>query len=373
MRKALRSLAGEGKIRPLRHGYTFGHTARFSYGTIVIIAQHHHIGLLSTRVPYVASFFTTLEQEQRRLGFNVHTVMSGFFYDRTEAEVRNRTTFAEIEKAHATIGYLVLATGHRDHRIRRILQDAQAIGKPVALLDGTGFCERNDVPRYRNVRAFPLKTQDAGPGADMGSYLLSRGHRHAAYFTYEPEPLWSKRRFAGLRRAFSPEAGMTSLHSFLVPAVNARELERRQASGEHADLYRLEGAHFRGRYLKPADEFLRVRSSARAAFEAAALVPEITAWIAGNDALALQAWYYLRRDNPHVPPERALCGFDNSFDAFAHGITSYDFNSSSALHAMLEFVLAADTRGGERVVEVPGGLVKRQSTEGRAVRVAERL
>ena len=84
-----------------------------------------------------------------------------------------------------------------------------------------------------------------------------------------------------------------------------------------------------------------------------------------NDWVALAALDYLkhRRSKSKLCPVVQVVGFDNTYEAFDHNFTSYNFNIPALLDAMLSHILSP-RRFGPRArtperIRIEGGVIKR--------------
>jgi DNA-binding LacI/PurR family transcriptional regulator len=96
---------------------------------------------------------------------------------------------------------------------------------------------------------------------------------------------------------------------------------------------------------------------------------DIAAWVCASDTLACLCRRILDRMKVRVPDDVSLVGFDDTFQAHAAGITSYNFNRASVARAMVDFVLQPRWlhlhRGRKRVVEINGYITQRSSVRAR--------
>jgi len=75
------------------------------------------------------------------------------------------------------------------------------------------------------------------------------------------------------------------------------------------------------------------------AFAEALADRSISAWVGANDLVALECLQYLQTRGVHMPHRISVLGFDDSFEAGYHSLTSYSFNAPAAMHAMVEYLL----------------------------------
>lgn len=205
----------------------------------------------------------------------------------------------------------------------------------------------------------------------MGRYLLRRRATSVFYVGYAGVQ-WSANRYEGLRTAFK-EAGIA-----LPPPcdIMAREKESSRAFGDvlrgirerYADsdvvlrtldeLYSTMGEHYRRSYVAvhSRDELSRFLDAEKG-----------RSWcIAANDALACILQDLIREQRPRGTAPMRLVSFDNSIDALDRSISSYSFNTTATVSAMMTHVTDpfSPRFGGSRtpVVEIDGWVVERGSS-----------
>jgi LacI family transcriptional regulator len=95
--------------------------------------------------------------------------------------------------------------------------------------------------------------------------------------------------------------------------------------------------------------------------------PSITAWVAENDAVALDCLAYLRRKSVRVPDRISLIGFDDTPAALFDGLTSYSYNPKAAVQRLVDIVLTSPAMlrrsRQRRAVELPGYVSERTSVK----------
>jgi DNA-binding LacI/PurR family transcriptional regulator len=91
-----------------------------------------------------------------------------------------------------------------------------------------------------------------------------------------------------------------------------------------------------------------------------------TAWVGLNDACARAALHFLREKGVRVPETLSVVGCDNDSEAFADGLSTYDFNMPGVVHAMVQHVLTHRRGPGVSTAtpytEIPGKLIVRDSS-----------
>ncbi|MBD3216615.1 MAG: hypothetical protein GF311_28630 [Candidatus Lokiarchaeota archaeon] len=112
-----------------------------------------------------------------------------------------------------------------------------------------------------------------------------------------------------------------------------------------------------------------VRKQVDRLFEKALQQPEITAWVAANDEVALWALDLLAEKGVRVPKEISVMGFDDRTEALQERLTSYNFNFRAIIPAMIDFVLRKERSLAHRMrkpLEIEGTIIERQTVCSRA-------
>ncbi len=89
---------------------------------------------------------------------------------------------------------------------------------------------------------------------------------------------------------------------------------------------------------------------------------EITAWIFANDFAATLALDFLKTAGIRIPCDLSVIGFDNSLDAMEYQMTSYDFNTTGIINAMIRYIISPNVIPMQNKIEVEGAIIERRST-----------
>jgi len=217
----------------------------------------------------------------------------------------------------------------------------------------------------------------------MGYHVLAHGHRHIAYFSpYHDQP-WSRRRLDGLATAFDAAGHRGAVSPYVLkgsgsaadgecvsgPATVTRQAEHQGASD------RARQAMARAGIEVSDDALLRgvVTWYAEQAALRRLLDPRLvealkdrstTAWVGANDKVACLLLKFLRSRRVRVPQQISVAGFDDTLEATAAGITSYNFDVPRAAMRMVSLLAFPDLSrrpGTPREEEVAGMVVPRES------------
>jgi len=361
--KTIEVLLAEQWIRPYRKGYAFNVTSESMYGTIVIIAPHYNIDCLAMYAPHMHHFFSSLEREQKHTPFKLLMLPFRYLFTKTKDQVINRTTIEEIEAENMVIGYIIVHFALQYKEIDEVMHLFHRIKKPIAIFDNEGFSQTIKYRFPRNVRIFSIGTHDSKPGKDLARYLLSCGHRHFAYFVTYPEPEWSQIRYSGIKTILNSSGLQFSIQRFCYSQQNRTNVFSHNLAKILPIVKNLENMYVSQHYTQPLEAFLESRQVIIKMFHEALTDKAITAWIMPHDKLALHAYYFLRRNGIKIPQRIALCSFDNSFESFGYGITSFDFNAHAAVRAILDYLFAPTIKNSTNVIKIPGTIMKRETTE----------
>lgn len=286
-----------------------------------------------------------------------------------------------VREDSTVMGCVVLTEGVEFGTLGGLLGDLARTGKPVAILDRGELQAR--LPRIstsRRVRLFaPSVLDDAG--RDMARYLLGLGHRRFVYVEPHDAPAWSERRFAGLRHELAKHDVETQVTRFALKRTRASvgpllsfcgKLDR-QVYGKRCELH--EGDHLHTTYGDVlggiAGRLKQLRTALELAGSVTPLVDELlksrgtTAVVGANDLVACSMLDALRERGVGVPERFSVVGFDDTTEALAAGLTSYDFRFPELLARMLDFVVRPSGGGGgkhaARAIRHPGRVVERRS------------
>lgn len=224
-------------------------------------------------------------------------------------------------------GYLVWMGDIGAESLRELLSRLAAVGKPVSVLDEVGDIahERPSVPGAA-IGYFSM-ANSINAGMAMGRHLLGLGHRSVGFVSVSRGQMWSDNRREGVAQALRA-AGHAG-------AVRSYELRRHSASAELPEVLR--GALDKG---------------------------DISALVMETDTMAIECMTWLAQHGVVPGRELSVAGFDDTPEAFIHGLTSYNFNSEETIHAMLAHLAGrrAPLRAPGASIEVEGFVTPRGST-----------
>lgn len=203
------------------------------------------------------------------------------------------------------------------------------------------------------------------PGKDMGRYLATLGHRTVAYLCDHHGNPWSRNRHAGLVAALS----RATPGSCIVPVVF--DAPANAIPNEPIPPYANPAAPFTARQQRlhaiSALTWKHREAQLRPLFEQAIALNGPTAWVCGNDQIAVLAVDFLRQRGVHVPRDISVVGFDDMSEAHTEGITTYRFREQELAQALFAHVINSTlfhtTKRKGSVISI-GGFVVERGTSG---------
>lgn len=378
LKRALLALVENGRLTPHRRGHrvpALGAATRSS--SLVLVSRIRNVGDLGTVIPRHPEFLRLLERECLRLNLRLH--IHQFARAGTEPFTAARAA-RDTAGGGAAVGYLLWTQTLAQADLQALIPVLGKTRHPVAVLDEDGIPQLPALCRpFPEVKTFQVANSTTA-GVDMGNFLLAQGHRRIGYFSPVAATPYSRNRHEGMESVFEGAGVEHSTRSFTRDDLGTFEgvmeaamkcTEFRTISGQ-LDSFRRAIEHtdtrvsdsFYGFY---SDTYLLRRAIQQIMlplFRRALNDESITAWVGVNDWIALSAYDYLRNERVPVPEHISLTGFDDTFEAFTHGLTSYDFNMPALVTAILEHVLRRRGAGGRKnpkQMEIPGVVTPRGS------------
>lgn len=379
VRRALQWLAEEGWLEVSRRSYHVAvRPASRRGGTVVVVARGDSDGRPMFQTIRSQDQFRYLEQVCARSGVTPAVVTFGTEGRILQIPKEVEGVFAaQSGSAVSVLGIVLWTMGlHSGKAVDDITQQCLRSGHRVAILDETGDYGIGALAGGRG-RVFRLACTQRS-GQLMGHYLLENGHRVVAYISPVHAIGWSRQRLRGLEDAFGLAQGgrvlactVDGTYSSLGTAVSIESRLNTLLDGCLQD--RSEEGQLLSRALHSSRESINSAVRREAVHElltplvrAALDDHDVTAWVAASDGFALDCMGLLRARGMAVPGLVSLAGFDDTHEAFQHGLTSYNFNAPAVLHAMLQHLLGStnwrDRPAGMTAGEVDGFVSVRRST-----------
>jgi DNA-binding LacI/PurR family transcriptional regulator len=287
------------------------------------------------------------------------------------------------EELASVLGFALFTRGLPVETVGEALRTLALYNLPVAVLDDTDAV----VPRIGDfpsdwLRVFAIATSSLA-GEVVARSLLGLGHRRLAYVGIGRDTAWCRRRHGGVVQVMRA-AGVREEVPYLSAGVGPRlPLAGGEGRGAVASMRAALDPSRRAHSLvaraldqgamRAVENLLSDAVRHEELLEGFGPVargllqsPRPTAVVCANDSVAWACVEALRSRGVRVPEDLSVAGFDDTFEAFQNGLTSYNFNSQAAAQAMLNHILRPP-RGprrhhAPRVVEIEGFVNLRGTT-----------
>lgn len=261
-------------------------------------------------------------------------------------------------------------SGHEWSALCPLLTRLTSRSRPLVLLDETWA----HLPRepHAHVLSIGFKS-NRDVGRELGRFLLSKGHRHIAFFTATPRQEWSRQRLAGLRESVQSEGG--TVLDFRTRAPEFIDTLPEPLSSDVTHVCRDVRAKYglspvsatKGRLRATVEEALCAEFRFEVLtplFDKALRTPNVTGWVGARDSVALDAMLYLRWRKINVPERISVLGCDDSAESSLAELTTYRFDNLVLVKSVLEHILWPRVRGGRHwhTKVIGGGVIARGTT-----------
>ncbi|MDO5576733.1 MAG: substrate-binding domain-containing protein, partial [Fibrobacter sp.] len=283
-------------------------------------------------------------------------------------------TSTSIGKDSSVLGYILWAESP-DDLYKSVLSYIDISRKPVALLQEGSQIHMTELARTRMLKVFSIATGSSA-ARKVASFLLQLGHKSVAYFSAFHKSDWSKARLYGIQEIYNRTGADTKVSQYTLDSYgyfneffDALKPPERYLQKFVPDLmlanqmpHKVLEAFNR---LRPDLANVLVSEAVRMfmlpLFNKAIKNEECTAWICSNDYIGLMAMDYLKE---YSPRKITLTGFDDTFEAFRRGLTSYNFNIQALVQLMLGYIVnpVSGYSKSNNVFENEGMIVERATT-----------
>jgi DNA-binding transcriptional regulator YhcF (GntR family) len=217
------------------------------------------------------------------------------------------------------------------------------------------------------------------PGKDVGVYLQGKGHREIAYLSPFHKSTWSQNRLAGLMEIYGKPGDFTKVYPFVLDEF-VRDYAFMEKIIENPSFEKDVAVERITNRIPPFmknrissinmeyDILLRdalIFSYCEPLIRKAVSVSSITAWVCANDLIACMIMDYWNYHAIAVDKRPALIGFDNSFESFERGVSTYEFNTGGETQSMLNNLLYPNSsllQKSKRIVRLNGSVIERASS-----------
>lgn len=379
LQRALQSLIDDGTLERSGRAYRVAVLHRKKgHGTVVLMMNTLTDGRLALSGVWRRRNLHTLQRACARLGVNLAIVPLSGAGGRMTVQGKDVEKFREPAGVGTVLGYVVWTAGPSPRGMSLLVEKLNRTGTPIALLDERGdhFAGR---ARYagRRLQVFTLGMATEA-GMRVGEALQSAGHRRVAFIWPNPGAVGVQNRLDGLCRTFADAGIGDGVQAFTVQATTDGGTLGHGTPTSHRGAAALMKRWFRHPQCRtlilpperlPFERKLRttitrgeLRRDLEPLFDKTLSDGSITAWVCSSDSVATVALDYLEERGVAVPGRLSVVGFDNSAEALAYELTSYDFNCEASVLAMLHYVLGtlwpAHRKPGPPV-EMPGFLMDR--------------
>lgn len=379
LRRALESLAADTYLVPHKRSYRPSAPGVSEKSSCIAVIVSPNITVLFNEVtPLWQDFWRMLEAHCLRRNLRLIVCNADSAQGVGPGPLLGNESLLAYARRNPLLGCIVPTLGYHLADIDPFLRYLQRLRCPIAVVDSVAD---DVVPQwvYDDERYCCLRiSATQACGRDVGNHLISLGHRRIAFLNpFEPAH-WVLLRDRGLESAMVDaglgdglaRCGLDSPMSIrlawsaAIESASYREFLSQARSFEQW-LHDDSGGVFRPPVCRRITPTLRQYVNnlrALPLFERALADPNITAWVAVSDAMALAAMDFLAKRRVPVPRRLSVVGFDDTYEALTSGLTSYNFNVPRLIHAMLEFVLRRERPsppGG--VYEIPGHVVARRT------------
>ncbi|MFP4164526.1 MAG: GntR family transcriptional regulator [Chitinispirillaceae bacterium] len=374
LKKALDDLASSGCLtRSLRTYKVVAFSAQKTTASIVLLGWSNPQIELQARTPWGVEFLRHCENLCSRMRVKLQIMR---YTEKNGSVVYIDHKGVESHKLNddsSVLGYLLWGECP-DDLYRQVLPQLDRYRKPTAVLQEGSLLNLSDYARRnRNLKVFSIAT-GSNAAQNVAMYLLENGHKKIAYISPFHKSDWSKARLHGLQEIYSRSDEETAVfpytidflgytHEFREPIKPPEEMIKKlfpeldTSELPSAYLRSLEKLNFS---LMRQLEFESVRGFTMPLLRKAAANKECSAWVCASDYTASIALDFLEQTERKL----AVIGFDDTFEAFRRGLTSYNFNIQGLVQSMLSHVVnpSSGLSKNAEAFEIEGILVKRRTS-----------
>lgn len=346
--------------------------------TVVLILRGDSFGEPSLYCPRTREHLRELEGACARARVRLEVITCYYILTELQGLERVRQLLADSESRSRVLGFMVWTMAIEGDFLAQLFDTLRTSRLPVAVLEETGVFARTGIAQWDQMRLFALGL-DARAGRDMARFLHARGHKRVALIGNAPISSYTQVRFEGLSAEYDA-LGLAGAVQLIIPQEQPMPARMPQLDNVNTLVEILVPRYVertQGRFS------VRERIAVRIADEIAIsrdlqhgrdlLFPELDrlaaqqslcAWVGSSDNEALVCMDYLRINQRSVGRHISVAGFDDSYEAFAQQLTSYNFNGAAYVNAMLEYLLRPDDArgGGEGLATFDGYVAERHST-----------
>jgi DNA-binding LacI/PurR family transcriptional regulator len=216
------------------------------------------------------------------------------------------------------------------------------------------------------------------PGYDVGTYLISKGHRHIAFLSPFHASPWSQNRLKGLKKAVAGQCGSSVVPMVLTDAINDYAyMSKVLANSDFEECFTATGLeHDINNFLAPRIMSIKYKydilrrdslifSDIKPLVDKVISDSSVTALVCVNDLIARLVNEYWNHRGLTKEQRPALIGFDNSFTSIEQQISTYEFNTQGEIQNMINHLRYPGTllyKKNIPVIRISGRVIERDST-----------
>ncbi len=378
--RALNRLCDEGILERDRTRLRVTSSITGKRGIVLICAAGDDEGNIALLSPRTFSLLEALRIECDRMGADAAMiVLERRFRFRPNLE-NVEARLVEASRREMILGGILVQTVLPPPAVRSAVRWFEEHKRPLAVLDEDG--EGGPLPSGSSFTRVFSMARPLRAGNDIGMFARSIGHSRIAYLSPYHEARWSVQRLAGLKAAFGAEAqDAVTAHTAVDP--NALDSLWQPLNPTKSEMEALAARAVSKLALSPSsqtiltDDLLRVirthrqrlllRQVLSVQLKSILEADRYSLIVAGNDPVAIACLEMLREMRVAVPDEMAVIGFDDSPEAHAARLTSYNFGLQNAARALVNHVLGPRPHGPNPApVDISGIVSERASTARRA-------
>jgi GntR family transcriptional regulator, arabinose operon transcriptional repressor len=354
LQKALGKLVRIGRLQRYKKGYRI-HSQFPVPGKKKIIAVLP-FNLTASHVTTEPVFYELLHILETICIFN--NLYLDFLVSDAGGVVDNRSSASIHKHSDEILGFIVFSQINEHCPLFNVLNSS---GKPVAILNSDNPNCRLPFGGSSRFKVFTVGLS-VNSGSKAAFFLKDHGHSRIAYLSIFHDFPWSQSRLKGISYIYDRLGHGYSVTPFCTPTPDFDAL-REKPDGWLTKKNKDEPIGYRSNrytFQKPVEKICRRALEHK----------EITAWIAANDYIALDAIDYLKKREIAVPEDISIIGFDDCFESLNYQLTTYNFNSPALMHAMYNFI--ADSQKSDKIpkqtslVDCMGYIVERRTAIARS-------
>lgn len=373
IKKALDCLTAEGILELRYRRYYIVHfIRRQSQLSIVLIGWSHPRLQMQARTPWGEEFLRSCEHQCSRMGFELKVIR---YSDETGELIftdQSGCVSSSISTDSSVVGYLLWGESPGE-LYREVLRRLERSKKPIAVLQEGSALKISEFTKKNNeIQLFSIATSSTA-AKHVASFLLQSGHTCISYFSPFHKAEWSRARLSGLNEIFSrygtsiesytlnKYADQFAYSKFTKPSDKYFNQMMALLSSEDVPLLVRKALETSRNILVKKVEHDVIRKNMIPLFAKALNRTDCTAWVCANDFTALSAIEFLKEH----PRKMSVIGFDDTFEAFHRGLTSYNFDIQATVQVMISYIVNPSSLPVTKrslAFEIEGMIVERKST-----------